>query len=233
VITLGMGYFIDLHQVTIADYQQKLSSGYLPPGRLVLKEKPDERFGYFKSMGITNVGDLIRLLKKKDQFAKLSKLDIFSGDYLKILLRELNSILPKPNKLSDFVQISKETKASLQNAGITDTEKLFNKVLKKADRQVLSESTGIKNNEIECLARLSDLSRIKWVGVTYAQMLYDLGVDTVKKVSLSDPVDLHTRINNLIKEKNIFKGTIGLNDVRILVEAARELPLDIEFEKDV
>mgnify|MGYP001300121217 CR=1 FL=1 len=79
------------------------------------------------------------------------------------------------------------------------------------------------------LIKLTDLSRIKWVGVTYARMLYDLGVDNVEKVSKSDPKDLHTRINLIIKEKNIFKGAIGLNDVKILIESASELPLDIEF----
>jgi hypothetical protein len=79
------------------------------------------------------------------------------------------------------------------------------------------------------LTKLTDLSRIKWVGVTYAQMLYDLGVDTVEKVSKSDPIDLHLRINQIIKEKNIFKGSIGLNDVKILVEVASEIPAEIEY----
>jgi predicted flap endonuclease-1-like 5' DNA nuclease len=79
------------------------------------------------------------------------------------------------------------------------------------------------------LTKLADLSRIKWVGVTYAQMLYDLGVDTVEKVSKSDPIDLHARINKMIKEKDIFKGAIGLNDVKILINSANDLPLEIEY----
>ena len=79
------------------------------------------------------------------------------------------------------------------------------------------------------MTKLSDLSSIKWVGVTYAQMLYNLGVDTVEKVSKSDPIDLHVRINQMIKEHNIFKGAIGLNDVQILVETANELSLEIEY----
>ena len=60
-------------------------------------------------------------------------------------------------------------------------------------------------------------------------MLNALEVDTVKKVSESDPIDLHARINQMIKENNIFKGAIGLNDVKILIESANELPLDIEY----
>jgi len=224
-----MGYYIDLEKLSIDDYRIKLESAYLPPSRLILKDRLDERFGYFKSIGIKNVKGLIQLLKKKDKFTELSKVNCFSGDYLTILLRELNSTLPKPNKISDFIEIAKETIINLEKIGITNTEKLYNEVIKKSDRQKLADSIGIKYQDILELAKLADLSRIKWVGVTYAQMLYDLGVDTVEKVSESEPIDLHARINQMIKEKNIFKGAIGLNDVKILIESASELPLDIEY----
>jgi len=50
-----------------------------------------------------------------------------------------------------------------------------------------------------------------------------------EKISKSDPVDLHVKINHLIKEKSIFKGQIGLNDVKILIENATEMPLEIEY----
>lgn len=224
-----MGYYIDLEKLSIDDYRIKLESAYLPPSRIILKDRLDERFGYFKSIGITNVKGLIQLLKKKDRFAELSKIDSFSGDYLTILLRELNSTLPKPNKIADFVGITKGAIDNLEKIGISNTEKLYNKVTKKSDRQKLADSTGIKYQDLLELTKLSDLSRIKWVGVTYAQMLYDLGVDNVEKVLKSDPNDLHARINQMIKEKNIFKGAIGLNDVKILIESAIELPLDIEY----
>jgi len=91
-----MGYYIDLEKLSIDDYRLKLESAYLPPSRILLKEKLEERFTYFKTLGISNVKDLMQLLKKKDTFSQLSKQDVFAGDYLTILLRELNSTLPKP-----------------------------------------------------------------------------------------------------------------------------------------
>ena len=224
-----MGYYVDLRKITIEDYQKKLKYAYLPPSRMILKEKLDERLGYFESIGIKNIKELIQLLKKKDKFTELSKVDCLSGDYLTILLRELNSILTKPNKIADFIWISKNTIDKLAKAGIVNTRELYDKVLIKIERQKLADSMGIDYTDILELTKLTDLSRIKWVGVTYAQILYDLGVDTVEKVSKSDPVDLHARINQRIKEHNIFKGAIGINDVRILVETAKELPLDIEY----
>jgi hypothetical protein len=224
-----MGYYIDLGKITIEDYQMKLKSSYLPPGRMVLKEKLDERFGYFKQIGIKNIKELIQLLKKKEKFTELSKVNCLSGDYLTILLRELNSTLPKPNRIADFIWISKNTIDKLAKTGIINTEKFYDKVLTKNDRQKLADSSGIDYSEILELTKLTDLSRIKWVGVTYAQMLYHLGFDTVEKVSKADPIDLHARINQRIKEHNIFKGGIGINDVKILVETANDLPFDIEY----
>ncbi len=224
-----MGYYIDLEKLSIDDYRIKLESAYLPPSRMILKDRLDERFGYFKSIGIKNVKGLIQLLKKKEKFAELSNVGCFSGDYLTILLRELNSTLPKPHKITDFIGIAEETIRNLEKTGISNTEQLYNKVIKKSDRHKLADLTGIKYQDILELTKLADLSRIKWVGVTYAQMLYDLGVDTVEKVSESDPIDLHARINQMIKGKKIFKGAIGLNDVKILIASANNLTLEIEY----
>jgi hypothetical protein len=226
---LKMGYYIDLEKITIDDYRTKLESAYLPPSRMILKDKLDERFGYFKSIGIKNVKRLIQILKEKNKFAELSKIDCLSGDYLTILLRELNSTLPKPNKISDFIGISKDTVTKLERIGIKNTENLYDKVITKSDRQKLADSAGINDKDILELTKLTDLSRIKWVGVTYARILYELGVDTVEKVSISDPIQLHKNINRLIKRKSIFKGHIGLNDIKILIESATEIPMEIEY----
>lgn len=225
-----MGYYIDLEKITIDDYRTKLTSGHLPPSRMMLKHNLDERLGYFKSIGIKNVKELIQLLKKKDKLTELSKIDCFSGDYLTILLRELNSTLPKPNKLADFTTISTDVVNKLTRIGINNTEKLYDRVRTKSERQKLADLTGINEKDILQLTKLTDLSRIKWVGAKFAQMLYNLGIDTAEKAAKTDPIELHVRINRLNKEQNIYKGQIGLNDMRIFVEAAKEIPLEIEYQ---
>ncbi len=50
-------------------------------------------------------------------------------------------------------------------------------------------SEKINDNDILVLSKLTALLRIKWVGVTYAQIFYNLGVDTVAKVSKEEPID--------------------------------------------
>ena len=224
-----MGYYIDLEKISIDNYRTKLETAYLPPSRMILKDRLDERFGYFKKSGIKNIKELIQMLKKKDGFSELQKIDCLSGDYLTILLRELNSLLPKPNNIKDFTGISKETIIKLDNIGIKNTVKLFDRVINPEERKKLASVTGIDDNEILELTKLTDLSRIRWVGTTFARMLYNLGVDTVEKITNADPVDLHTRVNRLNKEKGFYKGQIGLNDMKILVNIAKDVPLDIEY----
>jgi len=226
---LKMGYYIDLEKISVDDYRIKLESAYLPPGRMILKDRLDERFEYFKSIGINNTYELIKILNKKDKFSELCKVDCFSGDYLTILLRELKSILPKPIKIKDFKGISKDTIAKLESIGINTTVKLFDRVTNPEVRKKLAIDSGIDDETILELTKLTDLSRIRWVGTTFARMLYDLGVDTVEKVTQSDPVDLHSRVNQLNKEKKMFKGQIGLNDMKILVNIAMDVPLDIKY----
>jgi hypothetical protein len=224
-----MGYYIDLERISIDNYREKLESAYLPPSRMMLKDKLDERFAYFKSIGIKNVKELIQVLRKKDKLAELAKVACLSEDYLTILLRELNSTLPKPNKINEFTGISPDTVTSLERIGITNTLHLFDRITDATKRKELAVRTGMGDAGIMELTKLTDLSRIKWVGVTFARLLYDLGIDTVKKVSEAEPVQLHARINQFNKDKSIYKGQIGLNDIRILVGAAKEVPLEIVY----
>jgi len=224
-----MDYYIDLSKISIDSYKTKLETAYLPPSRQILKDRIHDRFDYFKKIGIRNVKELMLILKKKEKLAELANDKLFSDNYLTILLRELNSILPKPIKIKEFSKVSDEVISKLEKIGIQDTAKLF-AIVKNADcRKALSDKTGINENEILLLTKLSDLSRIKWVGANFAQMLYDLDYDTVEKASQADYTELHTKINQINKEQRIYKGQIGLNDIKIFVNAAKDVPLVIEY----
>jgi hypothetical protein len=196
---------------------------------MILKDKLEERFNYFKSIGIKNILELQKMLKKKEKLAELSGEDFFSDDYLVVLLREINSIQPKPNKISEFIGISPETVSKLEKIRIKDTVGLFNNVLTLKSRKELAAKTNISDAEILELTKLTDLSRIKWVGATFARMLFDVGIDTAEKASKADYVELHKKINQINKEKNFYKGQIGLHDIKLFVDAANEVSLEIDY----
>jgi hypothetical protein len=220
-----MGYYIDLSSISIDNYKVKLELSDMIPSRRVLKEKTDERFAFFKSIGVQNVGDLLALLKNKNKFIELSKEKCLSEEYLTILLRELNSIHPKPSKIKDFIDISPETVIKLEKLGIKNTFDLFDKVKTSEQRKLLAKKAVVNGSEILELTKLTDLARIKWVGPTFARLLYYL-----EKATKADYIDLHKKIIQINKEKNYFKGQIGLNDIKLFVEAAKEVPIEIEYE---
>jgi len=224
-----MGYYTDLATISIDHYQAKLGFADLLPSRMILKERLEERFAYFKSIGITNVLELQKLLKKKEKLAELAKVDGFTDDYLVVLLREINSIQPKPNKISEFIGITPETVSKLEKIGIKDTLKLFDHVLTPESRKDLAAKTNITEAEILELTKLTDLSRIKWVGATFARMLAEVAIDTAEKASKADYVELHQRILLLNKEKNFYKGQIGLHDMKLFVDAAKEVSFEIQY----
>lgn len=223
-----MGYHSDLSKITLDAFQRKLESAWLPPGRMILREKISERFAFLRSMGINDVKALMQVLRNKKQLNEISTQELFTADYLTVLLREINSMVPKPNKLNEFSCVSVELLSKLKGHGITNTLQLYDMAFDAAGRQNLADITGIGAQQMTDLAKLADLSRIKWVGASYAQILFDLGADTVAKVAAADPMVLHGQINRYISEKKVFKGSIGLNDVRILVQTAADLPVELE-----
>ncbi len=224
-----MSYYIDLEKITLDEYKAKLEVGYLPPSRMILKENINERFEVLKNNGINNLKELQQTLKQKNKLTEFCKIECFSEEYLSILLREINSMHPKPNKLKDFIGISTDTINKLEKSGIKDTFKLFDKVKNSQKRQELAHFLDISEDEILLLTKLTDLSRIKWVGATFARMLLEVGCDTVKNAANFNPEDLYQKINQINKEKSFYKGNIGLNDMRIFVLAAKDVPIEIEY----
>ena len=98
-----MAYYRDLDALSLEDYQAILESADLLPSRRVLQEDTAARFAALKAQGLATVADLQNVLKTKTKlqtFALKSGLDV---DYLKILIREVNSLQPKPNKLADIL----------------------------------------------------------------------------------------------------------------------------------
>lgn len=224
-----MAYYIDLSSISIDGFKNKLKTSDLLRSRMILKDRIDERFSYFKSIGIKSLFELQQILKMKNRFAELSKVNCLDKEYLTILLREINSMHPKPNKLKEFIGISPDTILKLEKHGIKDTPRLYEKVITPESRMELANNIGISESELSELTRLTDLSRIKWVGVTFARMLYEIGIDTVEKASKADFEDLYRRINQVNREKNYYKGQIGLNDMKLFVNAAKEVPQEIQY----
>ncbi|NJK95141.1 MAG: hypothetical protein HC905_09720 [Bacteroidales bacterium] len=97
-----MGYYLDLGSIGLDNYKEQLRNGYLIPSRLLLKENLDERFSIFRDAGIKNVFELQKALRNKTIFSQFSAEASMSEEFLTVLLREINSLQPKPNKIKEL-----------------------------------------------------------------------------------------------------------------------------------
>ena len=224
-----MSYYIDLQEISIGAYKQTLVESDLLPSRMILKEQIDANFERIQAQNVQNVEALFLALKTKK---KLQQFAIQSGideAYLTILRRELNSLRPKPNKIQDFPDIADETISKLALHGIKNTYQLYPHILTPQDRQTLAKKTAVSLSEIVKLAHLTDLSRIRWVNHTFASVLYKADYGSAAKVAHADYKKLYEDVRNLNKEKNLYKGQIGVHDMKLCVEAAQDVSFEVEF----
>lgn len=224
-----MGYYINLKEISIDAFREKLIKADLLPSRILLKTNLEQRFELFKQHNVSNLLELQQFLKKATNTEPLVRSGLVPEEYLKVLLREINSLQPKPCKIEEFTMLNQATVQKLTDMGIRTTLQLFDQVCKASTRKALTENTGIPEDELKLLASLTDLNRVRWVGATFAQMLYKCGYTSAKVLATANYETLHSQINRLNKDSQFFKGAIGLHDMKLCVEAASDVSGEMEI----
>ena len=224
-----MGYYIDLQSISIDNYKGILKTATMIPSWKILKKNIDKNLDLIKEQGIHNLDELQKALKNKGTVHEFSKQSGLREDYLTILRRAVNGYHPKPNRIKDFPGINEDVILKLEVLGIKNTLRLYEEILTLEKRNELAAKTGISKEEITKLTKLTDLSRIKWVNHTFAYVLMEAGYETAETVANADYQELYEAVKQLNKEREIFKGHIGANDMKFCIEAAQSLNFEIEY----
>ncbi len=224
-----MGYHIDLESYSIDDYKHLLKSTHLIPSWKILLDNIDENTEAIKKQGVKNLGALLKALKDKDLLQKFSRQSGIPEPYLVVLRRMVKGYLTKPRRIKDFPETSETVINKLGKVGIKNTRHLFDRIKTVKSRAQLSKETGVNEKDLVRLAKLTDLSRIRWVNHTFAYVLYEAGFDTVAKMTRTDPEVLYEKVKKLNAERNVYSAHIGLNDMKMLVESAKMISLDMEL----
>jgi hypothetical protein len=222
-------YYIDLKKYPLTRFKKELKEAELLPSRKILKEQIDGKFKILENNNIQNLQDLtvsLKTPKKTKEFAQKSGI---SPDYLLILRREVNSYTPKPVNLEKFPGVRKGTLNKLNSAGIKNTAHLFKRVKTNDDRNKLAAETGIDDEEIVELTKLTDLSRVKWIGPIFARLFLESGTDTVEKLSKADAESLYIKLIEINSEKGYTKAKFIENDVGLCINVAQMVPKSIEY----
>jgi hypothetical protein len=224
------GYYIDLTTFNLDSLKSRLQHIHLTPSQQILKEDLENRFAILHAQGIHNLQELQTALKNKKALVDFSNVSGLPQDYLTVLRRWVNGYHPKPVKLADLPPVESSAVTRLEAIGIMDTLQLFPRVRTPKARAALAAECGIPSEEILKLTKLTDLSRLKWVGPKFAHLLLVSGFDTVEKVSRADGIALYHHLQRVSEEKGVYQGGFSEDDINLWVQhIVCDVPISIVY----
>jgi predicted flap endonuclease-1-like 5' DNA nuclease len=132
-------------------------------------------------------------------------------------------------KILDIEGIGPSYAQKLTSAKITTTEALLDAGATTTGREELSEKTGIAESLLLEWVNLADLFRIKGVGEEYSDLLEEAGVDTVVELSRRNAENLHAKILEVNKQKQLVRRPPARSLVQNWIEQAKSLPRKVEY----
>jgi predicted flap endonuclease-1-like 5' DNA nuclease len=222
-------YHINLKEISLDQYKQTIKQTELIPSRRILKEQIDQRFERLQACGISNLDDLLSAAKNAKKIADLAKNTGLSEEYLTILRREVNALIPQPKNLRNFPGVEPTIVVKLEKRGIRNSKQLFLATRRKQERTQLAQAADIDPEKLLELVKLADLSRVYGVGPIFARLLFDGGADTVESLAQADSEQLFRELEHRYLEAGYSKADFKERDIRFCIRMARDLPKSIEY----
>jgi hypothetical protein len=132
--------------------------------------------------------------------------------------------------LRKFRGVNPDDIEKLEAIGIKNINQMLEKGRTPESRKELSQKSGISQEAILELVKLSDLARIPGIKGIRARLYVDAGVDTVEKLAACDPKAFREMIVEFV-ERTGFDGIPTLPaEARFSVEKAKELPKIVTYK---
>jgi hypothetical protein len=158
--------------------------------------------------------------------------EFIENDELRDLASKLRQarIKRKPFLLKDFRGVDQVHAEKLASMGIVDVVQMIEAGSTPAQRESLSEQTGVPLEAVLEFVKLSDLARISGLKNIRARLYYDAGVDTIEKLAQWDAEDLRVMLIEFV-ERTGFDGIAPLpKEAKNAVTTARNLPKVVEYD---
>jgi predicted flap endonuclease-1-like 5' DNA nuclease len=226
---MNESYHLNLREISLDQYEQTLKATELIPSRRILKDNIERNFAALQERGISNLAEFLSTVKNTAKIAELADQTGISVEYLTLLRREVNALLPKPRNLREFPGIGPATVEKLERMGIKNSKQLFERARSRAQRVALARETGIASDELMELVKLSDLSRVYGVGPVFARLLYEAGVDTVQAIARAEAPQLFDKLAEAYLEAGNSRVDFKERDIAFCIQMAKRLPRSIEY----
>ena len=218
-----MAYHIDADEINLDDLRKRIEATDLVPSRTPLLDELKSKLDTLKRYGANSLADLRSEMKTPVKVDSLARATGIDREYLVLLRREIESYFPKPIFLKAFDWLPREEIEKLESDGIKKTSHFFESFIDIKSRKDIKSLSKTKGEVFHQLSALCDLTRMQWTSPLAARMLLDAGYSSVRMVAKADPQALYDAFCKTNKGDKYFKGTIGLRDVKRLIQSASNL----------
>ena len=174
-----------------------------------------------------NILDIIIEFDKKqpDVIRKIPKIEVIEGwinEAKDKYIAKKTKKSPKETPIIEIVGIGKNYVKTMEIAGFLDVESLIG--LDRDGIKKLAEKTKISEKLIDKWAEHADLMRIDGIGPEYAEVINEIGINSVKEFAQRNPNNTLDRIMKLNKEKpNMFRRPPTLTMIKDWIKEAKSI----------
>lgn len=213
-----MSYYFNLEKMDISALREYMMRTDLFPSHKLLLDKLDIKLNLIMSQKIDNTYLLKKCLKTKKGVTDIAEKTGITVKYLKVLRRFVNGLQTRPLDIAGFQIIDITLLNKLLDSGIKNTEHLYNKIESLPDRMAFKKNFTIDDKTLELMVKIVDVSRLRYVGHSYAMLLIEAGYDSVDKIKSADLIKMQSELTNVNNDRQYVKTNISLKDMKFLVE---------------
>ncbi|MCC7575880.1 MAG: DUF4332 domain-containing protein [Methanomethylovorans sp.] len=222
-----MMYSVDLTTFSLEEFEDLLLTVYLLPSQRIILKDLSLNMQKLKNEGLKNLQNVHDLLRNKNDHPAISEETGIDEAYLLVLNRMVNSYIVKVLPLEKLTVFTKEELRRLAEEGLKNTKHYYEAMLTPAQREKLSEKLNIPLNRLEYALHIIDLLRINGVGVEYAKILHEMGIQSVQDYNRTPSETILASFNELNRQKEYTKATLGISDIEYCRRFSTKLECDI------
>jgi len=220
-------YSVDLTTFSLEEFEDILLTAYLLPSQRIILKDLSLNMHKLKNEGLKNLQNVHDLLRNKKDHPAISEETGIDKAYLLVLNRMVNSYIVKVLPLEKLILFTKEELRILAEEGLKNTKHYYEAMLTPAQREKVSEKLNIPLKRLEYALHLTDLLRINGVGVEYAKILHEMGIQSVQDYNRTPSETILTSFNELNGQKEYTKATLGISDIEYCRRFSKKLDCDI------
>ena len=131
--------------------------------------------------------------------------------------------------IGEVEDIDSANQEKLKGLGISTTDDLLGRASTPGSRSELASAIGVTDRDILKWANCADLMRVDGIGMQFADLLEEAGVDTIPELAQRNPSNLHARVVEVNSERQLSGRAPTAQEVDGWVEQAKALPRILQY----